>query len=62
MIRVEKGKSGVNKAYLRPAMSMNLIAMAMLGSIKRFVSPLIRKDAELEVRPRFERRTSTPAC
>lgn len=47
--------------YLRPEMSINLIATAIEGSINNVVRPLISKDAEEEPIPKFERRTPTPA-
>lgn len=48
--------------YLLPEISINLIAIPMLGSIKSVVNPLIRREAESEPIPIFDRRTSTPAC
>lgn len=50
-----------SRCYLLPETSMNRIATAIEGSIKRLVNALIRKDAESDPRPRLERRTDTPA-
>jgi hypothetical protein len=41
---------------------MSLMAIAILGSINKVVTALIRKDDEVELSPRFERRKPTPAC
>jgi len=49
-------------AYLLPDISMSLMATAIQGNINKVVTQLIRKDAEVEPRPRFERRYPTPAC
>jgi hypothetical protein len=50
------------KSNLLPDISMSLIAIPMLGSISKVVSPLIRIDADEELSPMFARRTPTPAC
>jgi hypothetical protein len=48
---------------LIPDISMNLMAIPMLGSINKVVKALIRIDAKDEqLRPMLERRTPTPAC
>lgn len=47
--------------YLLPETSMSLIATAIAGSINKVVIALISRDAEDELRPKFERRTPTPA-
>jgi len=41
---------------------MSLMATAIQGSINKVVMALISRDVEAELRPRFERRTPTPAC
>lgn len=48
--------------YLLPDISISLMAMPILGSINNVVRALIRRDAESELMPIFESRTSTPAC
>jgi hypothetical protein len=50
------------KGYLLPERSISLMAKPMLGSINKVVRELIKMDADAELRPRFERRTATPAC
>lgn len=60
--QVNEIRRQVNISYLLPDTSMNLIATAILGSIKKFVNALMRKDAESDPIPRLESRTSTPAC
>jgi hypothetical protein len=57
-----KGKEESTKSDLLPDISMSLIAMPMLGSISKVVRALMRIDAEEALRPRFDRRTPTPAC
>lgn len=47
---------------LLPEKSMNLMATLIAGSINKVTKELIRMDVEVELRPRFERRTPTPAC
>lgn len=48
--------------HLLPATSISLMAMPIDGSINRVVRPLMRIDAEVELRPKFDKRTATPAC
>jgi hypothetical protein len=48
--------------YLLPEISMSLMATAIQGSINNVVRALISRDVEAELRPKFERRTPTPAC
>ncbi|GER29356.1 NIMA-related serine/threonine kinase 1, partial [Striga asiatica] len=50
------------REIIRTATSMNLIATAILGSIRKLVKALMRNDAESDPMPRLERRTPTPAC
>lgn len=47
--------------YLLPEISMNLIAIAMDGSINKVVMALTSRDADDEVMPRSKRRGPTPA-
>ena len=48
--------------YLLPEISISRMATAIHGSINKVVIVLIRKDADVELRPRFDRRKPTPAC
>jgi hypothetical protein len=47
--------------HLLPEISISFIATPIHGSIRRFVNALIRNDAEFVLRPKFARRTETPA-
>lgn len=53
--------SSRTRTYLLPDVSISLMPMPIQGSIRKVVNALIRNEAEFELRPMLERRTSTPA-
>lgn len=59
--QAQKGKTMLRVKYLLPAISMSFMARAIQGSINKVVNALMRKDADVVLRPKFERRTETPA-
>lgn len=52
----------VGQRYLLPEVSISLMAMPIDGSINKVVRALMRIEAEVEPRPKFDKRIATPAC